>query len=187
MRFGGWTHNPDACYRIRLRSCHREKGLSCPRGTQRSSCHDSEACEGYIVRTMSLALVLPDVNLLLAFGWRSHPHHRRCRSWIAGLSGLSTCAITELGFLRVSMSPAYRASYQDASNVLQTLTSLETATFLACDLSTSQIAPVASYKDTTDCYLVELARKHSLKLATLDQRLLASPWSGTTAFNPFRD
>lgn len=134
---------------------------------------------------MSSPLVLPDVNLLLAWGWRSHPDHQRCRSWIADLSGFATCAITELGFLRVSMSPAYRASYQDASRVLQSLTSLQTASFLNCDLPVSRITPVSNHKDTTDCYLVELARKHSLQLATLDEGVLKASWSETTAFHPF--
>lgn len=134
---------------------------------------------------MSSLPVLPDVNLLLAYGWRSHPDHLKCRSWILGLSGFATCAITELGFLRVSMSPAYRASYQDASRVLQSLTTLQSASFLNCDLPVFQIAPVSSYKDTTDCYLVELARKHSLRLATLDEGILGASWSKSTAFHPF--
>jgi len=134
---------------------------------------------------MSSLPVLPDVNLLLAFGWRSHPDHEPCRSWVAGLSGFATCAITELGFLRVSMSPAYRASYQDASRVLQSLTSLPTASFLDCNLSVSRIPPVSNYKDTTACYLVALARKHSLQLATLDEGILKASWSGSIAFHPF--
>jgi predicted nucleic acid-binding protein len=87
--------------------------------------------------------------------------------------------------MRVSMSPAYRASYQDASRVLQSLTTLQTASFLNCDLPVSQIASVLNYKDTTDCYLVELARKHSLRLATLDEGILRESWSGSTAFHPF--
>jgi toxin-antitoxin system PIN domain toxin len=134
---------------------------------------------------MSSLAVLPDVNLLLAFGWRSHPDHQQCRSWIVGLPRFITCAITELGFLRVSMSPAYRASYEDASRVLESLTRLRTASFLNCDLPVSQIAPVTNYKDTTDCYLVELARKHSLRLATLDEGILRESWSESTAFHPF--
>lgn len=130
--------------------------------------------------------VLPDVNLLLAYGWRSHADHKRCRSWFLSLSGFATCAITELGFLRVSMSPAYRASHQDASHVLSSLTSMKTASFLNCDLPASQIAPVSSYKDTTDNYLVELARKHSLKFATLDEGVLKMPSAEGTAFHPFQ-
>ncbi len=135
---------------------------------------------------MSLPSVLPDVNLLLAFGWRSHPDHQQCREWFSGLSSFSTCAITELGFLRVSMSPAYRASHQDAALVLLSLTSRKAASFLDCDLATSRMATVSRYKDTTDCYLVELARKHSLKLATLDEGILKAPWAAGTAFHPFQ-
>lgn len=134
---------------------------------------------------MSSLAALLDVNLLLAFGWRSHPDHRQCRSWIAGVPRFATCAITELGFLRVSMSPAYRASFEDASHVLEGLTSLQAASFLNCDLPVSQISPVTNYKDTTDCYLVELARKHSLRLATLDEGILRESWSASTAFHPF--
>lgn len=133
----------------------------------------------------SLDPVLPDVNLLLGYGWRSHPNHQQCRLWFDELSAFSTCAITELGFLRVSMSPAYRASYEDASRVLQSLTALQTAWFLHCDLPVSRVASVSSYKDTTDSYLVELARKHSLRFATLDEGILKAPWSGSTAFHPF--
>ncbi len=134
---------------------------------------------------MSPHPALLDVNLLLAYGWRSHPDHRQCRTWIAGLSAFVTCAITELGFLRVSMSPAYRASHQDASRVLLNLTSLQTASFLHCDLPVSSIEPISSYKDTTDAYLVALAHKHSLRLATLDKGILKAPRSGSTAFHPF--
>ena len=135
---------------------------------------------------MSSPGILPDVNLLLAFGWRSHAEHQRCRTWFSSLPGFATCAITELGFLRVSMSPAYRASHHDAARVLHSLTSLRTASFLNCDLPTSQIAPVSGYRDTTDCYLVELARKHSLNFATLDEGILKAPWAGATAFHPFQ-
>ena len=135
---------------------------------------------------MSSPRILPDVNLLLAFGWRSHTDHQHCRAWFSSLSSFATCAITELGFLRVSMSPAYRASYQDASRVLQSLTVQEASSFLDCDLPTSRMAIVSRYKDTTDCYLIELARKHSFKLATLDEGILKAPWAGGIAFHPFR-
>ena len=130
--------------------------------------------------------VLPDVNLLLAFGWRSHADHQLCRAWFSSLPGFATCAITELGFLRVSMSPAYRASHEDASRVLGSLTTWETASFLHCDLTPLSMVPVAGYKDTTDCYLVSLARKHSCKLATLDEGILGAPWAEGWVFHPFR-
>ena len=83
------------------------------------------------------------------------------------------------------MSPAYRASHEDASRVLQSLISFRAASFLSCDLPASGMVPVSNYQDTTDCYLVELARKHRMKLATLDEAILKAPWSGGVAFHPF--
>ena len=133
---------------------------------------------------MSAPPVLPDVNLLLAYGWRSHADHGRSRAWFAGLSGFATCPITELGFLRVSMSSAYRASYEDAAAVLNTLTTMGTAGFLSCDLPTAPMTPVSRYKDTTDAYLVSLARQHGYRFATLDEGILKAPWADGVAFNP---
>ena len=39
-------------------------------------------------------------------------------------------------------------------------------------------------KDTTDAHLVTLAKRHGLKLATLDEALLAKPWAAGVAENP---
>lgn len=130
--------------------------------------------------------ILPDVNLLLAYGWRSHVDHQRCRAWFGGLKSFATCAITELGFLRVSMSPAYRARHEDASRVLESLLARDSAAFLHCDLPISRMPIVAAYRDTTDSYLVALARKHSLMFATLDEGILRAPWATGVAFHPFR-
>lgn len=135
---------------------------------------------------MSAAPVLPDVNLLLAYGWRSHEAHVESRAWFAGLSAFSTCAIMELGFLRVSMSPAYRASFEDAASVLETLTTMGSATFLSCDLPTAPMTPVSRYQDTTDAYLVALAHHHGYRFATLDKGILEAPWADGIAFNPLR-
>lgn len=134
---------------------------------------------------MSDFSVLPDVNLLLAYGWRSHANHSMSRAWFANLSEFATCPITELGFLRVSMSPAYRASFEDATRILATLTTMKTATFLSCDLPSALIPPVSRYKDTTDAYLVSLARKHAYRLATLDEGILKTTWAGGVAYHPF--
>lgn len=131
-------------------------------------------------------VVLPDVNLLLAYGWRSHANHMECRTWLDSLPKFATCAITELGFLRVSMSPAYRASYENAMKVLAELTSRRSATFLACNLPTTLMPRVSSYKDTTDCYLVELAHMSAYQFATLDEGILKATWTKGIAFHPFK-
>ena len=41
-----------------------------------------------------------------------------------------------------------------------------------------------SSKDTTDAHLVTLAKRHGLKLATLDDNLVAKPWAAGIAENP---
>ncbi len=134
---------------------------------------------------MTESPVLPDVNLLLAYGWRSHADHKRSRAWFAKLSRFATCPITELGFLRVSMSPAYRASFEDAAKILNTLTTMKAARFLSCDLAATQISLVTRYKDTTDAYLVSLAGKHAHRFATLDDGILKAPWARDVVCHPF--
>jgi predicted nucleic acid-binding protein len=39
-------------------------------------------------------------------------------------------------------------------------------------------------KDTTDAHLVTLAKRHGLKLATLDGMLIAKPWAAGVAESP---
>jgi predicted nucleic acid-binding protein len=47
-----------------------------------------------------------------------------------------------------------------------------------------QNCPVASHADITDAYLVELARAHGLKVATLDDGLCRKSWATGIAENP---
>ena len=134
---------------------------------------------------MSLTPVLPDVNLLLAYGWHSHSKHEQCRSWLDSHTSFFTCPITELGFLRVSMSPGYRASMADVMSVLNSITQKDNSRFIHCEVPVSTIEKIMSYKETTDAYLVELSKAHSCKLATLDKALVNSIWAKDIAYNPF--
>ena len=48
---------------------------------------------------------LLDVNALLALGHAAHVHHERVARWVASLGKkhvLATCAITDLGFVRIA-------------------------------------------------------------------------------------
>ena len=54
---------------------------------------------------------LLDVNFILASRWTTHPDHAAAKSWIDSVGAFSTCAITELGFLRISLGPAYQATW----------------------------------------------------------------------------
>lgn len=127
---------------------------------------------------------LLDVNVLLACGWKTHPQHIEVLTWLGGIKDWATSPITELGFLRVSMSPAYQASYADAQIALQSLCSRGGHSFIADDVPARDMAPVAHHKFTTDAYLAGLAQRHGRKLATLDQQLICQPWARQVALNP---
>jgi predicted nucleic acid-binding protein len=62
---------------------------------------------------------LLDVNLLLACGWQSHADHLNARKWLDAQQDFATCPLVTLGFLRVSMGPAFRARFVDAVQVLK--------------------------------------------------------------------
>jgi len=129
---------------------------------------------------------LLDVNVLLACAWQTHHHHVGANAWLDKQRAFATCPISQLGFLRVSMSPAFRADFNDALVALDGVLSRRGTTFLPDDLPAASLAPVTSYTDTTDGYLVALAKAHGLKLATLDDALCRSQWARDVAVNPLR-
>ena len=128
--------------------------------------------------------VLVDVNLLLAFAWDNHQEHSKARSWLTRIESFSTCPITELGFLRVSMSPAYCASFTDAMKVVVAIQGLKNGLKIDDDFDVTALPKVSRYKDTTDAYLVNLAHAHGLRFATLDKGVLSAKWASNIAFNP---
>ena len=126
---------------------------------------------------------LLDVNLLLASCWTTHADHFGVRAWLDEQAEFYTTPIVELGFMRVSLSPGYSASWQDAHRSLISLYSRPAHRFIADDLSATD-SPESSYKDTSDAHLVRLAVRYGLKLATLDMALLAKPSASEFSFNP---
>jgi toxin-antitoxin system PIN domain toxin len=126
---------------------------------------------------------LIDVNILLASRWKTHPDHAKVRDWLIGVTEFHTTPIVELGFMRVSLSPAYSATWQDAHRSLANLVARPTHRFLPDDLS-AIVSPETSYKNTTDAHLVRLAEHNGLKLATLDRGLIAQKWAKSIAINP---
>jgi predicted nucleic acid-binding protein len=67
---------------------------------------------------------LPDVNALLAWGHATHPHHARLHAWKAGkkASDLATCAISDLGFIRITAQAygAHRGIGSAADGIFET-------------------------------------------------------------------
>jgi predicted nucleic acid-binding protein len=126
---------------------------------------------------------LLDVNLILASRWTTHPDHPAAKAWIGSVNQFYTTAITELGFVRISLSAAYQATWDEAQETLEKLHARSGHQFLADDLDGTG-SPETGSKDTTDAHLVTLARRHGLKLATLDGDLTTRPWAAGVAENP---
>jgi uncharacterized protein len=127
---------------------------------------------------------LLDVNVLLACAWASHADHARANRWLNSVPQFATASVTQMGFLRVSMSPAYGASFADAKAALNAILKLNSHSFLPDATRVDSLPAVSSAKDVTDAHLVRLAVAHGLRLATLDDHLCRKPWAVNVAENP---
>jgi predicted nucleic acid-binding protein len=121
---------------------------------------------------------LLDVNALVALGFHQHEFHMRTASWVRGLAAkaapeLATCALTELGFVRVlSQAPQYGFTIAQTRKLLLRLKASETVrfTFIADDHDVSRLpAWVKTARQTTDGHLWQLAKDNAAILATLDK------------------
>ena len=127
---------------------------------------------------------LLDVNLLLACAWSSHANHSLANRWLNSLTAFATAPVTQMGFMRVSMSPGYRASVADARTALSAILQLKSHRFLSDATGADSLPVLSSSKDVTDAHLVRLAACSGMNLATLDQNLCKKPWSSGIAENP---
>lgn len=123
---------------------------------------------------------LLDVNALIALGISRHEFRSRVRTWIASLSAsgipnLSTCSITELGFVRiVSQIAAYNVTVEQAKTQLDILkaSNAYSFSFINDDHDVSKLPSwVQSAKHTTDGRLLELAKANCCQLATFDENI----------------
>jgi predicted nucleic acid-binding protein len=90
-----------------------------------------------------------------------------------------------LGFVRISLSSAYGATWDDVQESLKNLYARKSYRFLEDDVKGADAAKTAA-SDTTDAHLVALAKRHGLKLATLDTNLTVKSWAAGVADNPIR-
>lgn len=119
---------------------------------------------------------LLDVNALIALGHTGHSLHSKAMGWylsvVKSAAGLHTCSITELGFVRVSVVTGLQQDTDSAKRALDALKSSSSIRFelIPDDLGVAQLPSfVKKPQSVTDGHLVELARKHSLRLVTLDR------------------
>jgi len=121
---------------------------------------------------------LLDVNALVALAHQGHADHPRLIRWFASLSSsadrLATCAITEIGFVRVSIRAGFE---RDAAGAVETLEGLKESSRIPFEmmpdsLGASRLPPwAAGARQVTHGHLLGLAEEHSMQLATLDKNI----------------
>jgi predicted nucleic acid-binding protein len=89
-----------------------------------------------------------------------------------------------MGFLRVSMSPAYGASFADARTALDAILRLGSHRFVTDAVRADALPALSNGREVTDAHLVRLAASQGLKLATLDGSLCKKPGAASIAENP---
>jgi predicted nucleic acid-binding protein len=109
---------------------------------------------------------LLDVSTIIALLWRTQADHDKVSVGAKGKK-LAVCPITELGFIRVSTSKAFNLPMDDARKLLEDFIGF--AEFVPDDLRALDGAVAPSSTKTTDWYLANLAHKHGMQWATLDQ------------------
>lgn len=123
---------------------------------------------------------LLDVNVLIALVWPVHVHHELAHQWFAQnhQHGWSTCPLTQLGFVRVSMQPAVVKTpipFGDAWRALEQMIANPTHQFWPIESGLLDVRPelrrrVSGHQQLADAVLLELAIRHHGRLVTFDRR-----------------
>ena len=121
---------------------------------------------------------LLDTNVLLALAWPNHQHHALAHRWFSreAKHGWASCALTQLGFVRLSSNPAYTPAAvapQQAAALLEELVAHKQHRFWtspAASMPTIYLRALG-HQQVNDAYLVEVARRHRGRLVTLDTKL----------------
>lgn len=135
-----------------------------------------------MVSTSSKTAHLLDINVLLALAWPQHVHHRRTHEWFqrVGAGAWASCAITQLGFVRISANPRITVAGvtpRAAAELLSEFVRLPGHRYLS-ELPPVADAPLFSNRQlmghgqVTDLYLLSLAMHHDCRLATLDEGIV---------------
>lgn len=129
-----------------------------------------------------MTISLPDVNVLLALVWPNLKFHAQARAWFrrAHAHGWATCAVTQLGFVRLSSNPAftpYPSTPAEATRILGELVARPSHRFVGDlpalhDVAFRQVSTkLQGHRQVTDAYRVSVAATHSLRLVTFNRRI----------------
>ena len=119
-----------------------------------------------------------DVNVLTALTLPAHVHHERALAHFRVTPAWATCAITEVGWLRLLMNPVVSGRTVSAVEALRAIASFRARpewSLLgdAVSLSTPHVdvSVLVGSKQVTDFHLLELVARSGARLATFDVRL----------------
>lgn len=122
---------------------------------------------------------LLDVNVLIALAEEDHIHHERVLKWFrtSGRQNWGICALTEAGFVRVSMRPGPGArSVAEVTDLLMRLTSLPGFHYWPVSVAWAAVAEmfrgrIFGHQQITDAYLLAVAVMGGGTLVTFDKAL----------------
>ena len=120
---------------------------------------------------------LVDGNGIIALVIQSHPHHARAKAWFEALTDVfHACSVTEGTFLRLHMMLATDATPAAAWKNLAIIQSDPMHNFMDEGFSYKNVSTkgIQGHKQVTDAWLAQLARRHSIRLATLDAGFVAA-------------
>ncbi len=123
-------------------------------------------------------LLLLDVNVLIALGWEQHEHHAAVIRRLHAKQAWGSCAITQLGFIRISSMPGvFHVSLNpaQAADILGQLLADKLHRTLPDIPALTGVnwTEVSHAKHTTDAYLIALAKARKARLLTIDRALAA--------------
>jgi uncharacterized protein len=132
------------------------------------------------MKKASSDLLLLDVNVLLAIAWPNHQFHAAAVAALSSQNRWATCALTQLGFIRVSSNPAAiptAKSPQEAAGLLARLVAdslhiyLDSLPAPASEDWRDAFRSLMGHQQVTDVYLLSLAAANKAVLVTFDRRL----------------
>ncbi|MGD0201118.1 MAG: TA system VapC family ribonuclease toxin [Bryobacteraceae bacterium] len=133
------------------------------------------------MKKISSDLLFLDLNVLLALAWPNHQFHDLAVGRLErGNQRWATCALTQLGFIRLSSNPAAvptAKSPAEAASLLAAMVADRRHVYL--DRLPSPVDSLESFgrilgsQQVTDAYLLALARRHNAVFVTFDTRLRA--------------
>jgi toxin-antitoxin system PIN domain toxin len=125
---------------------------------------------------------LLDVNIVIASVFADHVMHGPARDFVERLGRFCTMPTTQGGFLRFATRPwkderkedrPPRLTMAEAQRKLAEFTAAEGHMFLSDDAQFTELGlrSLQGHRQWTDAYLLHLARKHGLTLASLESRM----------------